>query len=111
MENKKLEEQLKSVVYVTVGAAATIMEKAKEIAEEFEEKGKTTCEKCQVNNEELKRNMKEAVSKVVNVTVVKEETTDEFVEKMDQLTSEELTKIKEKLAALEAKPTTSEKAE
>ena len=30
METKKLEDQLKSVVYVTVGAAAVLAEKAKE---------------------------------------------------------------------------------
>lgn len=110
METKKLEEQLKNVVYVTVGAATVLVEKAKEVVSEFQEKGKATCEKCQVNNEELKHNIKEAVDKVINVTVVKDETTDEFIEKMDNLSEEELTKIKEKLATLEAKPS-EEKAE
>lgn len=110
METKKLEEQLKNVVYVTVGAASTLVEKAKEVVNEFQEKGKATCDKCQVNNEELKHNIKEAVDKVINVTVVKDETTDEFIEKMDSLSEEELTKIKEKLASLETK-SSEEKAE
>ena len=96
METKKLEDQLKSVVYVTVGAAAVLAEKAKELVSEFEQKGKATCEKCQVNNEELKHNIKEAV--------------DEFIEKMNDLSEEELTKIKEKLATLETKQS-EEKAE
>ena len=110
METKKIEDQLKSVVYVTVGAAAVLAEKAKELVSEFEQKGKATCEKCQVNNEKLKHNIKEAVDKVINVTVVKDETTDEFIEKMNDLSEEELTKIKEKLATLETKQS-EEKAE
>ena len=77
METKKIEEQLKSAVYVVVGAAATLVEKAKELATDFEEKGKSTCEKCEINNEELKHNFKDAINKVVNVTVVKEESTDD----------------------------------
>ncbi len=109
METKKLEEQLKNVVYVTVGAASVALEKAKEMVSEFQEKGKAACEKCQVNNEELKHNIKEAVDKVINVTVVKDETTDEFIEKMDTLSKEDLTKIKEKIASLEEQP--SEEAE
>lgn len=104
MDNKKIEEQLKSCVYVVVGAAATLVDKAKELASEFEEKGKATCDKCEVNNEELKHNIKEAVNKVVNVTVVKEESTDDFVAKMDNLSKEDLAKIKEKLASLEEEP-------
>lgn len=110
METKKIEEQLKSAVYVVVGAAATLVEKAKELASEFEEKGKTTCDKCEINNEELKHNFKDAINKVVNVTVVKEESTDDFVAKMDQLSPEEIAKIKEKLASLEKEPAQSEEA-
>ncbi len=104
METKKIEEQLKNVVYVTVGAASVALEKAKEMVSEFQKKGKAACEKCQVNNEELKHNIKEAVDKVINVTVVKDETTDEFIEKMDTLSKEDLTKIKEKIASLEEQP-------
>lgn len=110
METKKLEDQLKSVVYVTVGAASVLVDKAKELVSEFEQKGKETCEKCQVNNDELKHNIKEAMDKVINVTVVKEETTEEFIEKMNNMSEEELTKIKEKLATLEKAPS-EEKAE
>lgn len=101
MENKKIEEQIKSIMYVAVGAIATIVDKAKECAKEFEAKGKETCEKADVKSEKLKQDIKEAVEKSINVTVVKEESTDDFVSRMDQLSEEELTKIKEKLAELD----------
>lgn len=110
METKKIEETLKTAVYVVVGAAATLAEKTKELVSEFEEKGKTTCEKCEINNEELKHNFKDAFNKVVSVTVVKEESTDDFISKMDGLSAEELAKIKEKLASLEKEPAQSEEA-
>lgn len=103
MENKKIEEQIKSIMYVAVGAITTIAEKAKEYAKEFEAKGKETCDKAEVKSEKLKQDIKEAVEKSINVTVVKEETTEDFVSKMDQLSEEELTKIKEKLAELDSK--------
>ncbi len=103
MENKKFEEQIKSIVYVAVGAIATIAEKAKEYADEFEAKGKAECEKVDVKNEKLKQDLKEAIDKTFNVTVVNEESTDNFVNRMDQLSEEELAKIKEKLAELDNK--------
>ena len=101
MDNKKIEEQIKSAVYVTVGAATIMLEKAKELINEFELKGKETCEAHKVENEELKRKIQEALKKVVDVKIVKEETTDEFIEKMDSLSEEEIVKIKEKLEAIE----------
>lgn len=103
MENKKLEEQIKSIMYVAVGAIATIAEKAKEYATEFEAKGKETCEKTEQQSEKLKQDIKEAVEKAVSVTVVNEESTEDFVSRMDKLSEEDLTKIKEKLAELEKK--------
>lgn len=103
MENKKLEDQIKSAVYVTVGLGVTLLEKTKEIMEQFEEKGRTTCEAHKIDNEELKRNFEEQLKKMVNVTIVKEEQTDEFVGKMDNLSKEDLAKIKAKLEELETK--------
>lgn len=108
MENKKIEEQIKSAIYVTVGAAQSMLEKTKELITQFEEIGKKTCEAHQIDNEELKHNIQEAIKKVVTVTIEKDETTESFVEKMDQLSEEDLAKIKAKLAELEAKEQTSE---
>lgn len=108
MENKKIEEQIKNVVYTAVGAAILMAEKAKEVAAECEEKGKVACEKCEIKNEELKRDIKEKVSKAVKVTVVAETEPEDFIAKMDQLSEEEIAKIKEKLASMEAKAASSE---
>lgn len=101
MEEKKFEEQIKSIMYVAVGAITTIAEKAKEYATEFEAKGKEACEKADQKGEKLKQDLKDAIDKTFNVTVVKEESTEDFVSRMDKLSEEELTKIKEKLAELE----------
>ncbi len=101
MENKKIEEQLKSIVYIAVGAVADITEKAMEMANSLEEKGKVACDKAKVSNAELKRNLKESISKAINVTIVNEPSTEEIVTSMDSMSKEDLEKIKEKLAALE----------
>ncbi len=104
MENKKLEDQLKSIVYVAVGAVAEITEKALEMANSFEEKGKQACDKAKASNEELKRDLKESLSKAINVTIIKDKSTDEFVDNMSNLSKDDLAKIKEKLAELENAP-------
>ena len=54
-----------------------------------------------LTEEKLKQDLKDAIDKTFNVTVVKEESTEDFVSRMDKLSEEELTKIKEKLAELE----------
>jgi len=102
MEKKNLEEQLKSAVYVTVGLGVSLLEKTKELVREFEEKGKNECEAHKIDNEELKRNFEETLKKMVNVTIVNEEKTDDFIEKMNELSPEDLAKIKAKLEELEA---------
>ncbi len=101
MEIKKLEDQLKSIVYIAAGAVSTIAEKAMEIAGSLEEKGKEACEKSKISNEELKRNLKDTLKKAINVTVIKDTSTEEFVENMQDLSAEDLAKIKEKIAEIE----------
>lgn len=101
MENKKIEDQIKSIMYVAVGAIATICEKAKEYSADFEAKGKETCEKVESKSEKLKQDLKETIEKSINVSVVTEESTDDFVARMDKLSTEELTKIKSKLEEIE----------
>ncbi len=111
METKKIEEQIKSAVYVTVGAATLMLDKAKELVTQFEEVGKKSCEAHRINNEELKRNIQEALKKGINITIEQEGDTDSFVNKMDTLSAEELAKIKAKLSELEEQIASSNEAE
>lgn len=103
MENKKLEDQIKQAIYVGVGASTIMLEKTKEFIDKCIEKGKETCETHQVSNEELKHTVEEQVKKFVDVTIVKDLSTDEFIEKMNDLNEDEITKIKEKLAEIDVK--------
>ena len=45
MENKKLEEQIKSIMYVAVGAIATIAERQKNMQQSLKQKAKKLVKK------------------------------------------------------------------
>lgn len=111
MENKKFEEQIKSAVYATVGAATLILDKAKEIVAKCEQVGEKTCEEHRVENEELMRKIKENIEKSINMTIIeKTDDTDTFVEKMESLSDEDLAKIKAKLSELETQKASNSEA-
>ncbi len=127
----ELSEDLKKILLAGIGAAATTVEASKELVEKLIAKGQITVEQGKVLNEELKRNVKKTVKEGAAVVeekaadcaaaverkakefseAVHRETkpdADSIIETMDSMSSEELEKIKTKLAELETKQTNDE---
>lgn len=94
-----LGDDLKKIVLLGIGAAASAAEKcgdAKEIVEELVKKGELTVEQGKVLNEELKHTVKEKVASVVDAK--KEE---HMSEKITKMSAEERAALKAKLEELE----------
>jgi polyhydroxyalkanoate synthesis regulator phasin len=82
---------------------AITAEKSKVLIDELVEKGDLTVQQGKILNEELKHNIKETIRDTVTVNVVKEETAPSakvVIDSLDQMTPEELQKIKDKLEAM-----------
>ena len=100
-----ISEDLKKIFLFGVGAVAVTAEKSKILIDELVEKGEITVEQGKILNEELKHNIKETIRDTVTVNVVKSETppsAEAVVEGLDQMTPEEIQKIKDKLEAMSA---------
>ncbi|MEA4804484.1 hypothetical protein LNN31_12025 [Acetobacterium wieringae] len=98
-----ISEDLKKVFLFGVGAVAITAEKSKVLIDELVEKGDLTVQQGKILNEELKHNIKETIRDTVTVNVVKEETAPSakvVIDSLDQMTPEELQKIKDKLEAM-----------
>ncbi|OXS24644.1 MULTISPECIES: hypothetical protein [Acetobacterium] len=98
-----ISEDLKKVFLFGVGAVAITAEKSKILIDELVEKGDLTVQQGKILNEELKHNIKETIRDTVTVNVVKEETAPSakvVIDSLDQMTPEELQKIKDKLEAM-----------
>ncbi|WP_408070330.1 phasin family protein [Butyrivibrio sp. JL13D10] len=91
-----LTDGLKKILLAGVGAVALTAEKAGEILEEMVEKGEITVEQGKALNQELKRTVKENAGK-------KDSGEKDLSKVVDGLSSEELTKLKELIAAAESK--------
>ena len=102
-------ENVKKLMLLGIGAVAATAEKSKELVDELVKKGELTVEQGKVLNEELKHNIKQKVKDSVNVEVVKEADTDDILNKMDDMSAEDLAAIKTKLEQLSA--TAQQKAE
>ena len=97
---EKLTDGLKKVVLAGIGTVAVTAEKSKEIIDEMAKRGQQTVEQGKVLNQELKHNIKETVKKTVGGT--EEVPTQEALAAMlDKMTPEQITELKEKLAAAE----------
>ena len=90
-------ENVKKLMLLGIGAVAATAEKSKEIVDELVKKGELTVEQGKTLNEELKHNIKQKVKESVNVEVVKEADTNDILNKMDDMSAEDLAAIKEKL--------------
>ncbi len=100
-----ISEDLKKVFLFGVGAVAITAEKSKVLIDELVEKGDLTVQQGKILNEELKHNIKETIRDTVTVNVVKEETAPSakvVIDSLDQMSPEELQKIKDKLEAMTA---------
>lgn len=93
-------ENIKKILLAGIGAVATTTEKSKELLDEMVKKGELTVEQGKVLNEELKHNIKKTMKEKVNVSVkvLDPEELDELLEKM---TSEQITRLKERLSQLD----------
>lgn len=90
-----LTEELKKLVLAGIGAAAMTAEKSKEIIDQLVEKGELTVEQGKVLNEELKHTIKE------NLSCAKSNAAAD--KKLEDMSSEELAKLKEKIEELQKK--------
>ncbi|WP_026658953.1 phasin family protein [Butyrivibrio sp. AC2005] len=91
-----LTDGLKKILLAGVGAVALTAEKAGEILEEMVEKGEITVEQGKALNQELKRTVKENAGK-------KDNGEKDLSKVVEGLSSEELSKLKELIAAAESK--------
>ena len=96
-------EGIRKLILAGIGAAAMTKEKSEGILQELVKKGELTVEQGKTLNEELKHNIKQKVKESVNVEVVKEADTNDILNKMDDMSAEDLAAIKEKLEKLSAK--------
>lgn len=91
-----LGENIKKLLLAGVGAAATTVEKSKEILDDLVEKGELTVEQGKALNEELKHNIKKTVEENVKNTE-KADPVEELDELLEKMTPEQIEALKERL--------------
>lgn len=91
-----LGENVKKLLLAGVGAAATTVEKSKEILDDLVEKGELTVEQGKALNEELKHNIKKTVEESVKNTE-KADPVEELDELLEKMTPEQIEALKERL--------------
>ena len=91
-----LGENVKKLLLAGVGAAATTVEKSKEILDDLVEKGELTVEQGKALNEELKHNIKKTVEENVKNTE-KADPVEELDELLEKMTPEKIEALKERL--------------
>lgn len=96
-----LSDDLKKIFLFGIGAVAITAEKSKVLIDELVEKGEITLEQGKILNEELKHNIKETLKEKVNVARPEATpTADAVVDGLDQMSPEDIQKIKDKIEAL-----------
>ena len=93
-------EGVKKIFLAGVGAAATTAETTKDIIDKLVEKGELTVEQGRGFNEELKRNAKDKIKEHVSVNVTKNFSV--AFDSVENMSAEELQKLKERIAEVEA---------
>ncbi len=96
-----LSDDLKKIILAGIGAAALTSEKAKQMIDEFVKKGELTVEQGKVLNEELKHNISRKIKESVTVSVTVPQSIDDIEKAVGNLTPEELTALKAKIAETE----------
>lgn len=91
-----LGENVKKLLLAGVGAAATTVEKSKEILDDLVEKGELTVEQGKALNEELKHNIKKTVEENVKNTE-KADSVEELDKLLEKMTPEQIEALKERL--------------
>ncbi len=90
-------EEMKKVLLAGVGAVATSFEKSSEIVDKLVKKGELTVEQGKVLNEELKRNVKDSWE-----TAGSQQKQPAILDQLEELSEDELTALRMKLAEMEA---------
>ena len=96
-------EGLEKIILAGIGAVTKTAETAGELLEDLVKKGELTIEQGKMLNEELKHNIKTGVKEMKESAV--SSAVSRFVDGMDKLSSEDIAKIKEKIAQIEEKTT------
>lgn len=91
-----LGENVIKLLLAGVGAAATTVEKSKEILDDLVEKGELTVEQGKALNEELKHNIKKTVEENVKNTE-KADPVEELDKLLEKMTPEQIEALKERL--------------
>ena len=95
----QLGESIRKLILAGIGAAAVTKEKSEGLLKELVKKGELTVEQGKVLNEELKRNVKEAIRDNVTVHVVTP--SDDLMSAVDDMDDESLAALKERIRAAE----------
>ena len=95
----QLGESIRRLILAGIGAAAVTKEKGESMLHELVKKGELTVEQGKVLNEELKRNVKEAIRDNVTVHVVTP--SDDLMSAVDDMDDESLAALKERIRAAE----------
>lgn len=88
-----LSEELKKILLIGIGAAATTVEKSKDIVDELVKKGELTIEQGKALNEELKHNLAKKIEKPVS--------TDQIAKDLEKMNPDDLEILKQKIEALQ----------
>ena len=95
----QLGESIRKLILAGIGAAAVTREKGESVLRDLVKKGELTVEQGKVLNEELKRNVKEAIRDNVTVHVVTP--SDDLMSAVDDMDEESLAALKERIRAAE----------
>ena len=95
----QLGESIRKLILAGIGAAAVTREKGESVLHELVKKGELTVEQGKVLNEELKRNVKEAIHDNVTVHVVTP--SDDLMSAVDDMDDDALAALKERIRAAE----------
>ena len=94
-----MKEDLKTILYVGLGALSETNEKISDVKDDLYTKGKELYEKGIIANEELKHNISEAIKeRVTVVNVNKSDSKVELLKKIDKLSQEDKREILESLS-------------
>lgn len=96
----ELESGLKNLFLGGVGAVALTAERTKEVTDQLITKGEQAVKDGKVFNEELKRDISDRVKEAADAIAAKE-SVEKIVNRMEQMTPDELEQIRLKLAEIE----------
>jgi len=91
-----ISDEMKKIFLAGIGALATTAEKTKEVIDSLIEKGELTVEQGKIINEELKHNLAEIKKKHSPG-----ENMNDLLKRLDSLSKEEISALKEKLLEME----------